>query len=62
MATASTGEVTTLKGSSHAVMRAPPAEAPAVEPTTVANTQWNDATVATVEPVCCEFMPFLMVA
>ena len=51
MAAASRGEDTTSKGRSHAVIRAPPTTAPAVEPVAVANTLCNDDTVAALESV-----------
>ena len=59
MAAASRGEATTLKGCNHAVIRAPPNTAPAVEPIAVANTHCHDEKVAAVESFCFGFLMFL---
>jgi hypothetical protein len=60
MAAASRGEDMTSTGCNHAVIRAPPNTAPAVEPMAVANTQCND-TVAAVESFSFGFTMFLTV-
>jgi hypothetical protein len=61
MAAASTGDDVTSTGCNHAVIRAPPNTAPAVEPMAVANTHCNDDTVAAAESFCFGFTMFLTV-